>query len=237
MLVSCAAYHQNIMFKVPQNYALAKAVDTAEKNYTIQVNDLLSLDVYTMNGERVIDPDLELTKDLAGQSQQLKPQHQYLVDTDGTSDLPMVGKVHLAGLTLQEADEVLSKNYSNFYKEPYVLLHYLNKRVIVLGEPGGQVIPLTNENMRLVEVIALAKGISNDARATDIRVIRGDQVWVVDFSTIDGYKAGNMVMQPGDIVYIEPIRKPISEGLRDYGPLVSVITTLTTLLVVIFGIK
>ena len=40
----------------------------------------------------------------------------------------------------------------------------------------------------------------------------------------------------GDIVYVEPIRKPFSEGVRDYGPILSIITTLTTLIVVIVSL-
>ena len=116
-------------------------------------------------------------------------------------------------------------------------LQYTNKRVIVLGAPGGQVIPLTNENIRLVEVLALAKGFNNDAKSHNIRVLRGDQVFVADLSTFDGYVKNNIPIQPGDIVYVEPIRKPLTEGLRDYGPILSIITTLTTLIVVIFGLS
>ena len=40
-------------------------------------------------------------------------------------------------------------------------------------------------------------------------------------------------MQPGDVVYIEPIRRPFSEALRDYAGILTVVTSLTTLIVVI----
>jgi polysaccharide export outer membrane protein len=42
-----------------------------------------------------------------------------------------------------------------------------------------------------------------------------------------------MVIEPGDVVYIEPVRKPFFEGIRDYGVLVSLATSISTLVLVI----
>jgi len=109
----------------------------------------------------------------------------------------------------------------------------VNKRVVVLGAPGGQVIPLLNENMHLVEVLALAKGINNDGKAQNIRVLRQEKVFLVDFSTYDGYLKNNIVIEPGDVVYVEPVRRPFFEGVRDYGILVSLATSISTLVLVI----
>jgi polysaccharide export outer membrane protein len=44
------------------------------------------------------------------------------------------------------------------------------------------------------------------------------------------------VMQHGDVIYVEPIRRPVSEGVRDYGPLLSIVTSLTTLIIVLIGL-
>src|SRR5690606_27831370 len=157
----------------------------------------------------------------------------YLVDMNGVVKLPMLDELKLEGLTIRQAEAILQKEYSKYYTNPFVILQYANKRVIVLGATGGQVIPLLNENTPLVEVLALATGLNNDSKAHNIRVIRGDQVIIADLSTFEGYKKSNLIMQPGGIVYVEPIRRPASEALRDYGPLVSIITSLTTLVVVL----
>jgi polysaccharide export outer membrane protein len=95
------------------------------------------------------------------------------------------------------------------------------------------VVPLIDENVRLLEVLALANGISNDAKANNIRVLRGEDVFLIDLSTIEGFRTSNLIMQPGDIVYVEPIRRPFSEALRDYAGILSIVATLTTLIVVI----
>lgn len=234
LLASCARYKQNIMFKVPDGYAVKQQAEAVEKNYVIQINDYLELDVYTNKGERIIDPDFALSKELGNvnrNSMMVNPT--YLVDIKGTTKFPMIGEIRLEGLTIRQAEALLQKAYSEFYKDSFVILKYVNKRVIILGAQGGQVIPLVNENLHLVEVLALAKGLDNNAKAQNIRVLRGDDVFVADLSTIDGYLKNNIAIEPGDIVYVEPIRKPVVEATRDYAIVISMITSLTTLILVI----
>ena len=221
---------------MPEGYEVKQLVELAERNYVIQKNDYLQLEVYTNKGERLIDPDLELTKELNNQNLNAKPIPNYLVDIKGVAKFPMVGEIKVEGLTIRLAEEVLQKTYESYYKDSFVILKYTNKRVIVLGAPGGQVIPLINENVHLVEVLALAKGIDNLAKAQNVRVLRGDHVLVADLSTIDGYLKNNILIEHGDIVYVEPIRRPVSEAFRDFLPVLTVLTSLTTLIVVIVGL-
>lgn len=224
------------MFQVPEGAALKQQMDMAEKNYTIQKYDYLELEVFTNKGEKIIDPDF---RSGTGQSNQTVTPGSptYFVDANGISKFPMIGEVKLEGLTIRHAEEILQESYAKFYTEAYVVLRYTNKRVIVLGAPGGQIIPLANEGMHLVEILALAQGLNNDAKSQNIRVLRGDQVFVADLSTFEGYVKNNIPIQSGDIVYVEPVRRPFSESLRDYGPIVSIVTTVTTLVVVIFGLR
>jgi polysaccharide biosynthesis/export protein len=231
LLTACGSYRQNILFQVDQAN-LTQQTAVAETNYTVQKNDLLTLEVFTNQGEKIIDPNRESFKD-ANIATADKSSVLYVVEADGTVDFPLIDPVKIEGYTLQQAEEVLANAYEKFYEGAYVMLTFRNKRVIVLGAPGGQVIPLEFENMRLTEVLALAKGISQDGRSHNIRVIRGDKVMIADLSTFEGYKKSNFVMQPGDIVYVEPIRKPFVEGLRDYAPLITIATSLATLFFII----
>jgi polysaccharide biosynthesis/export protein len=206
----------------------------AEKNYVIQKNDYLKLEVFSNKGERIIDPDRELQKQ-SGTVAQTNTQSvlSYLVDPKGIVKFPMIGEIKIDSLTLRQAEEILQKQYSQFYKDCFVSLNFINKRVIVLGAVGGQVIPLTNQSVTLAEILALSRGLSNDAKAHNIRVLRGDQVFIVDFSTLNGYKTGNLVIEPGDIVYVEPLRRPFIEGFRDYGGIVSLIVSMTSLVIIL----
>jgi len=228
------------MFKPGEGFTpdpIKKEALAVEKNYTIQKNDYLKLDVFSNRGERLIDPNPELTNTNNNQTPASRTEFQYLVDINGIVKLPMIGELKVEGLTLREAEEITQKEFQKYFKDPYVIITYNNKRVVVLGAAGGQVIPLVNQNVTLVETIALAKGLSNDAKADNIRVLRNDKVFIIDLSTIEGFKAGNMLIEPGDIVYIEPIRRPLSEALRDYSGVLTMIVSLTTLLVLINSIK
>jgi polysaccharide export outer membrane protein len=222
--------------------AIEKEAIATERNYLIQKNDLLRLDIYSNNGEKLIDPNPEMsggTAKTSNQSSQQTPTEQtsYLVDLNGLAKLPMIGEIKLEGLTLRQAEEVVQKEYSKFFKEPFIKMSYSNKRVVVLGAPGGQVIPLTNQNITVAEVLALAKGVDNMAKAHNIRLIRGSHYYQIDFSTFQGYNEGNMIVEPGDIVYVEPIRRPFIEAFRDNSVLLYPLVTIVTLIVAFKNIK
>lgn len=209
----------------------------AEKNYLIQKNDLLTINVFTNKGERIIDPNPELSNtNLAANNVQV-PQFNYLVELNGIVKFPVIGEIKVEGLTLRQAEEVTQKEYAKYFKEPFTVINFVNKRVTVLGAPGGLVLPLTNQNITVIEVLAMARGLSNDAKADQIKLIRNEHVYALDFSTIEGYRQSNMLVEPGDIIYVEPIRRPFAEGLRDNFVVVSLVVSLTTLLVLIRSLK
>lgn len=239
-LSSCQTYRQNILFTTKGEFAAESAharVVEVEGSYLIKPYDYLQIEVFTNKGERIVDPNFELLEDKMRNQSVGRPAPNYLVQADSMVMLPIIGEVKLAGLTLPQADSLLVGFYGEYYKEPFVITKYTNKRVIVLGATGGQVIPLTNENMSVIEVIALSGGLPNDAKGHNIRLIRGDLkhpvVQVIDLTTIEGLRKAELKVQSGDIIYIEPVRKIVSESVRDIAPLLSVITSMVTLLVLI----
>jgi polysaccharide export outer membrane protein len=221
------------MFKSTETVSAEKVQDKAmatEKNFVIQKNDRFSLIIYSNKGERLIDPNPGISQTNQTNNTSNEEEPVYSVDVAGTVSLPMIGAFKIEGLTIRQAEEALQKAYEAFFKEPFIKITLLNKRVFVLGAPGGQVITLENENTSLIEVLSLAKGIDNNARAENIRLIRGEEVFEIDLSTIEGFRKGNLLVQPGDIVYVEPIRRPFSEGLRDYAGIISMLVALATLI-------
>ena len=219
------------MFKPGENFVpepIKAGASKAEHNYVVQKNDYLTLKVFSNNGEKLIEPNPELTEQGQANKSEAK-ELQYLVDLNGVVKFPMIGEIKVEGLSLRQAEQIIQKEFERFYKSSFVSLTFTNKRVIVLGAPGGKVIPLQNENITLAEVLALASGINNEAKAQNIRVLRGESVYLIDFSTIEGYARGNMIIEHGDIVYVEPVRKPLAEGFRDYGVILTLVVSLTTL--------
>jgi polysaccharide export outer membrane protein len=73
--------------------------------------------------------------------------------------------------------------------------------------------------MNLFEVIALGGGLSDNVKAYNIRIVRGDlnnpEIKVINLKTIKSMSESIVNIMPDDIVYIEPVRKPVSESVRD----------------------
>ena len=111
--------------------------------------------------------------------QQQRNAFTYRVELDGTVELPEVGAVQLAGLTLDEAERKIEDAYEAEYVEPYALLRVVNNRVLVFPGEAGQatVITLENQNTTVIEVLAQAGGIRARGRSKRIKLIRqkGDE--------------------------------------------------------------
>ena len=169
-----------------------------------------------------------------GQYQTLKNQ-SYLVKNDGFVILPMVGPVRLEGYSLSQADSVLAKAYNQYYEDCFVITRTLNRRVFLLGALGGYVVPLENEKVNLIEVLARHGGPHNYAKVSNIRLIRGDlqnpQVFLIDLSTVQGLRKYDLTLQPNDIIYVQPVRKTFFESIGDLAPILSLITGLATLVI------
>jgi len=231
------------MFKIDEEEDLSylsSVITVAEKNYIIQSNDLLELRVHTNKGERIIDPNNELQiQQNQNRGEEDKPE--FLVLDDGTVKFPMIGNVKIGGMRINEAEEYLEKKYNEFYIDAFVRLKYINKRVIVLGAPGGQVIPLENENTSVLEIIALAGGIDEGGKAHNLRLIRGDlhnpEVFLIDLSTIKGTRTSMMDAMPGDIIYIEPKVKIVTEGARDFMTVFAILVNTVTLVALIINLS
>ncbi|MEQ9402959.1 MAG: polysaccharide biosynthesis/export family protein [Cyclobacteriaceae bacterium] len=224
------------MFQLDDNFTesdLAVAKERAESNYVLRPNDILLLDVFTNKGERLIDPNFEMTQQTNAQVQQQRDAFQFTIQSDGTVVFPLIGQFELSGLTLLEAEQKVAKSFQDIYIDPFVKLRITNRRVIVLGAPGGKVIPLANENMEVTEVLALAEGIELGAKAQNIKVIRGDLIYRIDLSTISGLRSSNLVVEPGDVIYVEPWRRPWLETLRDVSPALSLVSSVLTLILVV----
>ncbi|MFT7032728.1 MAG: polysaccharide export outer membrane protein [Cyclobacteriaceae bacterium] len=232
------------MFQLDENFTpseLSRAVTETEKNYVIQKNDLVTVDVFTNKGERIVDPNFELQSTNGNQGVQGRQEFTYLVMENGSIKLPIVGDIPLDELTIYEAEEKLEQAYSGSYKEPFVKISFQNKRVILLGAAGGQVIPLQNENSTLAEVLAQAGGIDLGAKAHNIRLIRGElsnpEVYMIDLSTIEGLKGSIITIKPGDIIYVEPWRRVWLEGLKDMAPILSLVSSVLTLALVLQNLQ
>ena len=79
----------------------------------------------------------------------------YLVDANGNIEFPVLGEIHVGGLTrLQLQDTIASQLESNGYiKDPLVVARFLNFKVFMLSSSGGKVINVNNERCTFLEAL------------------------------------------------------------------------------------
>ncbi|MDA9863496.1 polysaccharide biosynthesis/export family protein [Flavobacteriales bacterium] len=236
--------NRNIMFRTPSDFAFDEFNPISDVNYRIAPNDLISFQLYSNQGERL----LSMTAGAAngngggGMNQQMmngNNRFTYEVRPDGTVDLPELGAVKLTGLSIDEAETFLEDEYSKNYVNPLALIEVTNQRVLVFpGEAGvASVVPLVNPNTSLLEVLALSGGIRGRGDARNVKLIRrsvsGQTIHQLDLSTIEGLKFANTTVQAGDIIYVEPLPQYAQEVLADIGPVLSLITTISSFVALI----
>jgi polysaccharide export outer membrane protein len=148
-----------------------------------------------------------------------------MIDTDGEVVLPQAGRVKLQGLTIPEATKVVQQLYAKTIKDPQVTLRLLNNQITVLGEvqkPGVYV--FSTDNVRLVDVLGRASGLTDYAKTTNIRIVRQNVVFESDLTNIN---YNTTIVLPGDVVYIPPSgRKGFDRFANKLIPLASLLTAL-----------
>ncbi len=222
----CAKYKSHVILKVqPEDINWLDAYQEQVDAYRIRKGDRIQFTIYTNSGEAIIDPSGQLVKPRAAGSEGSDPNTLsatpfYEVSEAGTCVFPVLGLKKVEGLKVEQLDSLLSYSYEEYYHQVFIVSKIVNKRVIVIGDKGSQVIPLDHPNMNLLEILALYGGLTKESKGFDIRIIRGDlknpQVTLVNLQTIADMKSTMVNIKPDDIIYIEPVVKPFREAAQEY---------------------
>jgi polysaccharide biosynthesis/export protein len=223
---SCKVFRSNLMLKTPKNYTYDKIVDSlSAQDYKVASNDVLQVKIFSNDGFKIID--LSTTS-----SNFSSVSLDYIIERDGYTKLPLVGKIKLAGLTVREIESFLEQIYSDYYVKPFITAKVINKRVIVFPGNGGraQVLSLVNNNTTVLEAIALTGGIAEDGKAYKVKLIRTEgaskpKVYLMDLSTINGISSGNTTVLANDIIYVEPRYRLARTLVGELAPVVALISS------------
>ena len=133
----------------------------------------------------------------------------YLVDGEGYIEFPVLGKLHVEGLTrLQVQDTIAAHLERNGYiKNPLVVARIMNFRVYMLTSSGGKVLNITNERCTFLEALAMAGGLDWYTRRDRIGVMRevdGKRVvHYLDPRSTSIFDDEFFLLQQNDIIFTE----------------------------------
>ena len=133
----------------------------------------------------------------------------YLVNSEGVVDVPLIGQVHIAGLTTNIAKDTLKKLIERYVNNPTVIVVLKTFRVIVLGAVGSVgILESDHERMTIVEAIARSGDVNFNARRDNIMIIRekgnGKEYGSVDLTSKEIFTSPYYNLHANDIVYVEP---------------------------------
>jgi len=240
LAISSCNINPSVMFKTPRDFEYNTEQTIGNVEYRITPNDIIGFSVYTNDGFKLID----MTTSAVSINQPLgnnanDNMTRFLVEPDGMVKLPIIGKVKVSGMTIREAEKSLEGLYATFYNKPFVMISVLNRRVLVFtGEGGlGKVVPLQNENVTLIEALALAGGVNDRGKSKKIKLIRGDmrnpKVMLINLGTMEGAKNSNLMLQANDIIYVEPAPQTSTEIFQQIAPIVGIITSIALVITII----
>lgn len=163
-----------------------------------------------------------------------------LVDNLGNVELPVIGTIHLGGMTIEKAKEKLYGIYAEYLTNFSADIMFLNKRVTVTGEvarPG--VITMDRNRMSVLEVIQKAEGItpfSNTENVTVIREINGERVFAqLSLKDRDVVNSPFFYVYPNDIVYLQPIKAKTFTAQTSFLTGLNILTTLVSAAALFFA--
>ena len=62
----------------------------------------------------------------------------FSVDNDSTTKFPIIGRHHVVGLSVREAEKLLEGLYSKYYNDPFIILKVTNRFAYVFLNDEGK---------------------------------------------------------------------------------------------------
>ena len=166
----------------------------------------------------------------------------YLVGEDGTIELPVLGKLEVAGLKRNEVENLIKEKLEAQVVNPLVQVQLTNGKVSVLGEVQrpGQVM-MSNGRLTILEALSAAGDLTPYGRRENVLITREVdgklQIQRVNLRSTDLYTSPFYYLQQNDVVYVSP-NKVRAISSTNSGLWVSIIgTALSAATVIVTVVK
>ena len=134
----------------------------------------------------------------------------YRVDAEGFIDFPILGKIEVAGKKVSEVKNIIQNKIisGSYIKDPIVAIEFLNFKYTVLGAAGSGTYSVDGDRITLLEAIAKAGDLADNAKIDRVLVIREElgerRVYEHDLRNKSVFESPAFYLQQNDIVYVEP---------------------------------
>lgn len=208
-----------------------KVVNKSEP-YLLQPNDVISVKVKSATDSKVSDI-FNITDENIGTFS--TPGNLYMdgysIDNSGRVNLPILGSLKIAGLTVEAAQDSIQNRANKYLNQATALVKLVSFKITVLGEvknPGYHYV--FNNQVTILEALGLAGDLTNFGNRENIKLIRpvqnGSEVTMVDLTDSRLLSSPYFFLMPNDVLYVEPLRARTSRSnLEVWGVIFSAATT------------
>lgn len=204
----------------------------------IKPDDELFISVTSANPEATAIYNLPsanpTTRELFGNT--VTPMQQtYVVNSEGDINFPELGKLHVAGLNVEQIQDMIYKDVSKDVDNPIVNVELVNFQVNVGGEvttPGT--VKVTRNRFSILDALSAVGDMTPYGERSNVLVIRennGKKEYAhLDLNSSDVLTSPYYYLQQNDYVYVEPnkIRQANSKYNQDNAFKLSVISTVVS---------
>jgi len=162
----------------------------------------------------------------------------YQIASDGSIDLPLVGKVIIGGMPNQEAEALIRDALLTYLQKPSVNIRLVSFEITVLGEvkmPG--VYAIADGRVTVLEALGYAGDLTIFGKRDNILVIRnsdaGKAYFRINLNSSDVLNSDKFYLRNNDVVYVEPSKGLTSRDDNAYRILPLILSTLTFVVVII----
>ena len=249
MMCSCVSRKQLTYFRTlsPENAKEINEKLPSVPEPTIKINDALVITVTALDLEAVLPFNLPSVTNLTPNSS-IEPTassfQYYVVDAEGKIEFPVLGKLHVAGLTQSEVIQLIQTKLEEQIVDPLVTIRFLDAMVTVLGEvraPGKY--PLNNGRMTILEALGSAGDITQYGRRDNVLIIRenaGQKEFVrLNLNTADVFVSPYFYLQQNDVVVVEPnqARATSNQSMSLWLSMVGTVASAATVVVSVLSIS
>lgn len=207
----------------------------------LQANDIVSVRITSDNPEASLFYNIEVNA--ANANTTGVTMQGYLVAIDGTITLPIIGKIQVDQLTIQELENKVADQLKNqkHLINPMVSARLLNGKFTVLGEvanPGTYT--FTEQNISLLQALGYAGDLKINGKRNDVLLIREEnhqKTYVnIDLTSKKWFDSPYYYIKPNDVIYVTPNGPAVKSAgyIGNLGTFVSLVSvTVSTMLTII----
>lgn len=188
---------------------------TALDPYTniIKPGDMLSIVVSSSKPELATPFNLYSVRaqmsTITQQAMQRQEMEGYTVNSNGSIDFPILGTIHVAGMTRNDLVEMLKMRLVEYMPDPIVTINFINFNITVIGEvnhPGT--FRITGDRVSVLEALGMAGDMTEFGDRENVMVIRETngvrEIGRLNIKSKKIFESPFYYLQQNDVVCVDP---------------------------------